>query len=84
VVWEAVQRDERFLITQHLNFSDARRFAPGTHHGILLIRLHSPSRFSLIGRIEELFQCENVSEWTGCFVVATDPKVRVRRPQNSP
>lgn len=84
VIWETVQRDERFLITQDLDFSDARRFAPGTHHGILLIRMHSPSRLSLIERIEELFQNENVSGWTGCFVVATDRKVRVRRPQNSP
>jgi predicted nuclease of predicted toxin-antitoxin system len=84
VIWEAVQRDERFLITQDLDFSDARRFAPGTHHGILLIRLHSPSRFTLIERIEELFRNENVSGWAGCFVVATERKVRVRRPRNSP
>jgi predicted nuclease of predicted toxin-antitoxin system len=42
VIWQAAQRDERFLITQDLDFSDARRFAPGTHHGILLIRLRSP------------------------------------------
>lgn len=84
VIWEAAQRDERFLITQDLDFSDARRFAPGTHHGILLIRLHSPSRLSLIERIEELFQHENVSGWAGCFIVATDRKVRVRRPRNSP
>jgi predicted nuclease of predicted toxin-antitoxin system len=83
-VWEAAEREERFLITQDLDFSDARRFAPGTHHGILLIRLRSPSRFTLIQRIEELFQNENVSAWAGCFVVATDRKVRVRRPRNSP
>jgi predicted nuclease of predicted toxin-antitoxin system len=44
-VWEAAQRDERFLITQDLDFSDVRRFVPGSHRGILLVRL----RF-LIGR----------------------------------
>jgi predicted nuclease of predicted toxin-antitoxin system len=83
VIWEAAQRDERFLITQDLDFSDVRRFVPGTHHGILLIRLRSPSRFTLIERIEELFKTENVAGWAGCFVVATERKVRVRRPQNS-
>ncbi|MGA1988201.1 MAG: DUF5615 family PIN-like protein [Candidatus Sulfotelmatobacter sp.] len=36
-VWEAAQRDARFLITQDLDFSDLRRFAPGTHCGILLV-----------------------------------------------
>jgi predicted nuclease of predicted toxin-antitoxin system len=39
IIWEAAQRDGRFLITQDLDFSDTRRFAPGEHHGILLIRL---------------------------------------------
>jgi len=80
VIWQAAQRDERFLVTQALDFSDARQFAPGTHHGILLIRLRSPSRFTLIERIEELLKNENVSGWAGCFVEATDRKVRVRRP----
>ena len=84
VIWEAAQREGRFLITQDLDFSDARRFAPGTHHGILLIRLQFPSILGLIERIEELFQRENVNTWAGCFVVTTERKVRVRRPRNSP
>jgi predicted nuclease of predicted toxin-antitoxin system len=78
-VWEAAQRDERFLITQDLDFSDVRRFAPGTHSGILLVRLHSPDRESLIRRVADMFQREDVNRWTGCFVVATDRKVRVIR-----
>ena len=76
-VWEAAQRDERFLITQDLDFSDLRRFAPGTHHGILLARLRSSDRQSLIRRIREVFEHEEVSRWTGCFVVATEHKIRV-------
>ena len=31
-VWRAAQNSGRFLITQDLDFSDHRRFAPGTHH----------------------------------------------------
>lgn len=79
-MWAAAQRELRFFITQDLDFSDTRRFAPGTHPGILLIRLRTPSRSSLILRIAEVFQSENVSQWTGCFVVVTERKVRVRRP----
>lgn len=48
VIWEAVQREGGFLITQDLDFSDARRFASGTHRGILLVRLREPSRRALI------------------------------------
>lgn len=79
-IWEAAQKESRFLITQDLDFSDTRRFAPGTHHGILLVRLRSPDRRSLMARVEELFRNENVNDWAGCFAVATDRKVRVLRP----
>jgi len=79
-VWEAAQRGARFLITQDLDFSDLRRFAPGTHCGILLVRLRSPDRQSLIRRVREVFEREGVSGWTGCFVVVTERKVRVVRP----
>ncbi len=78
VVWEAAQREARFLITQDMDFSDARRFAPGTHHGILLIRLHTPSRRALVARVEGLFAEEDVAGWARCFVVATERKVRIR------
>ena len=79
-VWEAVQRDSRFLITQDMDFSDLRRFAPGAHHGILLVRLRSSKRRDLIRRIEELFRKEEIAQWSRCFVVATASKVRVLKP----
>lgn len=82
-IWERAQKEARFLITQDMNFSNARQFAPGTHCGILLVRLHSPNRRNLIERVGELFQKENVDEWAGCFVVATERKVRVVRPSKT-
>ena len=82
-IWEAAQSEQRFLITQDLDFSDTRRFVPGEHHGILLVRLRSPSRRLLSRRIEELFSIEDVDSWSRCFVVATERKIRVRRPLQS-
>ena len=43
-VWDAAQSEGRFLVTQDLDFSDTRRFAPGSHHGILLVRLPGDER----------------------------------------
>jgi predicted nuclease of predicted toxin-antitoxin system len=37
-LWARVRRDGQFLITLDLGFSDVRRYAPGTHPGILLLR----------------------------------------------
>jgi predicted nuclease of predicted toxin-antitoxin system len=80
-IWEAAQQESRFLITQDLDFSDLRRFAPGSHSGILLVRLRAPNRRNLTIRIEELFQQENVSDWASCFVVVTERKTRVIKPE---
>jgi len=79
-VWEAAQREGRFFITQDLDFSDVRRFIPGTHHGLLLLRLRIPSRRALVERVRRIFEDEDVESWAGCFVVASDHKIRTRRP----
>jgi len=79
-IWEAAQNESRFLITQDLDFSDARKFAPGSHCGILLVRLRSPSRKALIDRVTSLFQTEDVEKWERCFVVASERKLRVLKP----
>lgn len=79
-IWHAAQREGRILITQDLDFSDTRKFQAGTHHGIVLIRLRSPSRRNLIARTTELFEAENLSGWARCFVVVTERKIRVKKP----
>ena len=81
-IWQAAQKESRFLITQDLDFSDSRKFVPGSHYGILLLRPHSPNRRNLVGRVVEIFQKESVGEWAGCFVVATERKIRVLKPQS--
>lgn len=80
-VWQAAQSAGRFFITQDLDFSDVRRFAPGTHQGLLLVRLRDPGRHALARRVQSLFQNENVEAWKRCFVVATEHKIRVRSPK---
>jgi predicted nuclease of predicted toxin-antitoxin system len=80
-IWDVAQKESRFLITQDLDFSDLRQFAPGSHDGILLVRLRTPNQRNLTVRIGKLFQQENVSEWTGCFAVATERKTRVLKPE---
>lgn len=79
-IWRAAQNEGRFLITQDLDFSDVREFAPGTHFGLLLVRLRSPDRQNLLRRVRGIFQFEDVNSWAGCFVVATERKIRVIRP----
>ena len=79
-VWNGAQAEKPFFVTQDLDFSDMRRYAPGTHAGLLLVRLTQPGRDALFARVSTLFQTEKVEDWAGCLVVVTDRKVRVRRP----
>jgi len=80
-IWRATQEAERFLITQDLDFSDTRKFSPGTHCGILVVRKREPGRKALVSHVTELFRNEDPEKWSGCFVVLTDHKLRVVRPQ---
>lgn len=82
-VWDAAQSEARLLVTQDLDFSDARRYAPGTHHGVLLIRLREPGRVALSDAVRALFEREDVDSWRGCIVVAGDHRIRVRRPEEA-
>jgi predicted nuclease of predicted toxin-antitoxin system len=78
-IWQAARSVDRFLITQDLDFSDIRHYTPGTHPGLLLVRLAQPGRDALFARVALLFATEAVKDWRGCLVVATDHKVRIKQ-----
>ncbi len=77
-VWAAAQRDGRFLVTQTLDVSDPARYVPGTHRGLLLVRLREPGRKALSEHVQILFETEEVARWASCCVVSTDRKLRIR------
>ncbi len=79
-IWAAAVAAGRFLITQDMDFSDMRRYTPGTHPGILLVRLRDPSRAVFVERLSQILRTEDIADWEGCIVVTTEHKVRVRRP----
>lgn len=80
VVFQAACREQRLLMTQDLDFSDVRRFRPGTHPGIVLIRIQQPSRSRLVARIRETLRHHSIESWAGCFVVLGEIKIRIQRP----
>lgn len=77
-IWQAVGTEGRFLITQDLDFSDTRQFAPGTHAGLLLGRLREPGVHALMETINAV--AADIAGWGGCFVVLTENKIRIQRP----
>ncbi len=87
VVWQAAQQEQRFLITQDLDFSDTRRFQSGTHSGILLVRLREPGANALfhqiVSAIKDIvggFQDIPAELWQGVFIILTENKLRIKHP----
>jgi predicted nuclease of predicted toxin-antitoxin system len=79
-IWAAAQAEGRFLVTQDLDFSDRRKFAPGTHHGLLIVRLPDSEQWRIGDYVTAWLSSPDIKSWAGCFVVATPTKVRVLRP----
>jgi len=82
-LWPQVQQAARFLITKDLGFSDERRYPPGSHQGIRVLRLVDDRSRAAAERLTAVFRAEAVEDWAECLVVVTNHKVRVRRPRPS-
>ena len=80
-LWPQVQQAARFLITKDLGFSDERRYPPGSHQGILVLRLVDDRSSAAAERLTAVFRAKAVEDWAECLVVVTDHEVRVRRPR---
>lgn len=79
-VWAKAQEERRMLVTQDLDFSDTRKFEPGTHSGILLVRLPDTEQWRLGDYLAGWLSEPEARTWGRCFVVATPVRLRVRRP----
>jgi predicted nuclease of predicted toxin-antitoxin system len=78
-VREAARADNRFLITQDLDFSDQRQFASTDATGVMLVRLHTPGREELADRVKFAFAEGDLNAWHRSLVVVGDRKIRVRK-----
>jgi len=80
----AIQAD-RLLLTVDLDFSDIRRFPPGTHPGIIVFRPRGAAGPLEINRFVESFIRTNIiEEFAGCLVVVDPTKTRVRTLTDQP
>ncbi|MBN8596259.1 MAG: DUF5615 family PIN-like protein [Planctomycetes bacterium] len=72
-------KERRFLVTQDLDFSDARRFVENSPMGVLIVRLSNPTRRQIASRVEEVFVGQAEADLVGSITIATEKKIRVRR-----
>ena len=80
-LWSKVCAEDRFFVTLDTDFSDIRRFPPGTHPGILLLRTTHPSVAVVSAILQRVLGEQPLDSLAGCLAVADELRTRVRRPQ---
>ena len=80
VLWPRVAAENAFFITTDKGFADIRRFPPGTHAGILLLRPVREGLLEYKQLLAGVLERSELADLRGCVSVATPTGVRVRRP----
>jgi len=80
VVIRAATAEDRLLITLDRGFGDLRTYPPGSHAGILVLRLDDHSLPGMTSAFERLLADNAFVQLAGCVAVLRDGALRVRRP----
>ena len=80
VVVAAATDEGRILLTLDRGVGDLRRYPPGSHAGILILRPVAQDPESILGLIQRLVRTHPLDELRGCVVIVEPRKVRIRRP----
>lgn len=81
VVLAGATADGRLLLTLDRGLGDIRAYPPGTHAGVLVIRLDHQSPRAIRHAVERIGASVDLDNLQGCIAVWRDGELRVRRPQ---
>lgn len=71
---------ERLVVTLDRGFGDIRRYPPGSHAGILVVRVEDQAAPAVARAVEQLLESVALDDLAGCVAVFRDGDLRVRRP----
>ena len=74
---------ERLVITLDRGFGDTQRYPPGSHAGILVLRVDDQSAASVCATLRELIASSGLENLAGCVAVCRNGELRVRRPSTN-
>ena len=77
----AARTENRILFTLDIEFADLRKYAPGSHPGIVLFRPDSFGPLSVNNFIIEFVRSTDLSGLESCVAIVDSAKVRIRSPE---
>ena len=79
VVIEACRSAQRMLVTFDVGFGDVRVYQPGSHTGIVLLRLADQRPDATLDVLRRFLIEHTLDELAGALTVVSDDRVRIRR-----
>ena len=78
-LWQAVQVEQRLLVTADKGFADIRMYAPGTHAGVLLLRPDQDGIRPILELLERMLATYHLEALAKTVTVVTPRSIRIRR-----
>jgi predicted nuclease of predicted toxin-antitoxin system len=82
VLWRRIQAEGRWLITADKGFANLRKYSPGDHAGVILLRSAEESRRDYLDLAATALERVDLDEIPGAVVVITRRGIRIRRAPN--
>jgi len=77
-IWKRICNEGRFFITLDTDFADIRRFPPGNHPGILLLRPKSKGKLAVERVLKRVIKEHPLESLKGFLTVANEKHTRIR------
>jgi predicted nuclease of predicted toxin-antitoxin system len=77
----AAASEGRILLTMDRGLGDVRAHPPGSHPGIVVLRVRDQDARATVAVVADLLDSFDLAEFSGCNVIVERDRVRVRRPR---
>lgn len=81
VIVAAATDAQRMLLTLDRGIGDLRRYPPGSHAGVVVLRPASQDPASVSNLVDRLLDTHDLDDLAGCVVIVEPRRVRIRRPE---
>ena len=81
-IWEAIQGESRFLITADKGFANIKKYPPGIHAGVLLLRPDDDGIRPVMSLLERVLDSYRLEDLAATVTVVTPRGIRVRKGQD--
>lgn len=78
-IMDLARQEERTLITFDKHFADLVLYPPGTHWGVIRIRIHPPLLSDVIQALQQFLKQFDLSTIQGTLIVLENNGFRIRR-----